>query len=125
MLFGIATPYDFAEDQVEFFCFLPLGGGVFAQTWLGSGDQSKPVFGFLGFLLADANLVTKVLFRFGIIGFTVVCANARARLDELANQNLIDGRIGDSLGQKNHLLGKFCRTLVQIKFGRLRIDRDT
>lgn len=82
----LSASEDRAENQDEFFGFLPEWSSRFFQLRFGSGDHAKPMFGFLGFTLADSDTVFEVSFGTRIVGFSVVRSDTGARANDLADQ---------------------------------------
>lgn len=53
--------------------------------------KRKPVFGFCRFFLGDKYFASEIGFRYGVIRFSIVCANTCCRLNELLNHRLGKG----------------------------------
>ena len=64
--------------------------------------------------LAEANSVTKLLLRPGVVRLTVICAHARAGIDELGNQRCCHGGYWNALRKCDDCLSEPARTLFKI-----------
>ena len=77
---------DLAEDQVQFFGFLPEIAGLGLQAGFCGGHHPQEELGFPSLLAAGADLVFEILSRNAVISFAIIRADARPGSNQLFDQ---------------------------------------
>src|SRR5439155_12559323 len=106
---------DLAEDQVQFFGFLPEDAGLGLEVRLRGGDHAQEELCFASLFAASADLVLEILPRDSVVGLAIVRAHACARSNQLFDQSVINRTLGNPFCKPNNRFPKSSSTFFQIE----------
>src|SRR6266516_1216183 len=110
--FGVSP--DATENPMQRVRFAPDFARLGLQTWFGNRNHAQEEFGFARFFAASADAMLEIRFGNGVVGLTIVRADARSGADELINQPVVDRTPRNLLGEKNYGFPKASRPFFQI-----------
>ncbi len=102
----LSRAVNFGENEVKFLRLLPKWFGFFAEIRHRFDNHPEEKLGFTGLFFAVADLLFKFFSRNRVIRLAVVCANACAGSDELADKTLRHRVIRNLAGKCNEFLPK-------------------
>src|SRR5437762_2762522 len=74
---------DFAEDQMQFFGFLPKNAGLGFEVRLRGGRHAQEELRFASLLATGADLVLEILPRHSVVGFAIIGTNTGSGANQL------------------------------------------
>ncbi|MEX0725554.1 MAG: hypothetical protein WEB58_09730 [Planctomycetaceae bacterium] len=103
---SVALSDNRGEDKMQLLGFVPNRYRFTSEFWARFNDHSNPVFRFSCLFTTVADLLSKLLLRTGVVGFAIICADARRRTNNLADERLRDDILRNRFGKTNDRLAE-------------------